>query len=105
MSESGPSQFYELAEYYDAINDWKDYQSESKRVESIARRFGPRGRTDGWMWRAGRGVISSSCAIDMPLWGLIPAEECFESPGTACRGFDSCLRTCVRSAWMNDLTS
>jgi SAM-dependent methyltransferase len=48
MTKSGPSQFYELAEYYDAINDWKDYYSESERVEGIARRFGLGGRT-AWL--------------------------------------------------------
>jgi SAM-dependent methyltransferase len=45
VTESGLSQFRELAEYYDAINDWKDYRGESERLETIARRFGRRGRT------------------------------------------------------------
>lgn len=45
MTRSGLSQFHELAEYYDANNDWKDYRSESKRLETIARRFGRPGRT------------------------------------------------------------
>lgn len=38
-------QFHGLAEYYDAINDWKDYRAESVRLETLARRFGPPGRT------------------------------------------------------------
>lgn len=41
----GLPQFQELAEYYDALNDWKDYRGECERLESIARRFGPPGRT------------------------------------------------------------
>jgi ubiquinone/menaquinone biosynthesis C-methylase UbiE len=44
-TEASLSQFHELAEYYDAINDWKDYRGESKRLESIVRRFGPPGKT------------------------------------------------------------
>jgi ubiquinone/menaquinone biosynthesis C-methylase UbiE len=39
------SQFHELAKYYDAINDWKNYRRESQRLERIARRFGRPGRT------------------------------------------------------------
>jgi ubiquinone/menaquinone biosynthesis C-methylase UbiE len=45
VTESGSSQFYELAEYYDPINDWKDYRGDSDRIEAIARRFGRPGRT------------------------------------------------------------
>ncbi len=45
VTGSGLSQFHELAEYYDAINDWKDYRVESERLETIARRFGRPGRT------------------------------------------------------------
>jgi ubiquinone/menaquinone biosynthesis C-methylase UbiE len=37
--------FHELAQYYDALNDWKDYEGESRRLEDIARRFGPKGNT------------------------------------------------------------
>jgi ubiquinone/menaquinone biosynthesis C-methylase UbiE len=32
------SQFHELANYYDPLNDWKDYRRESERLESIVRR-------------------------------------------------------------------
>lgn len=39
------SQFHELAKYYDALNDWKDYREESRRLEAIARRFGRSGKT------------------------------------------------------------
>lgn len=40
------SQFHELAQYYDAINDRKDYRVESERLEAIARRYGrPAGAT------------------------------------------------------------
>jgi ubiquinone/menaquinone biosynthesis C-methylase UbiE len=42
---TGPSQFRELAEYYDALNASKDYRGESERVEALARRFGHSGRT------------------------------------------------------------
>ncbi len=45
MTEAGLPQFHELAKYYDAINDWKDYEGESARLETLARRFGPAGRT------------------------------------------------------------
>ena len=45
MTGSGASQFHELAEYYDPINDWKDYRGESDRLDAIARRFGRPGRT------------------------------------------------------------
>jgi ubiquinone/menaquinone biosynthesis C-methylase UbiE len=41
----GLPQFQELAEYYDALNDWKDYRAEADRLEAIARRFGRSGRT------------------------------------------------------------
>jgi ubiquinone/menaquinone biosynthesis C-methylase UbiE len=44
-TSSALSQFHELAKYYDAINDWKNYRRESQRLESIARRFGRTGRT------------------------------------------------------------
>jgi ubiquinone/menaquinone biosynthesis C-methylase UbiE len=40
--------FYQLAEYYDSLNDWKDYAAESRRLESLARRFGRKGRTS-WL--------------------------------------------------------
>jgi len=39
-----PSQFRELAQYYDVLNAGKDYRGESARVESIARRFVGPGR-------------------------------------------------------------
>ena len=39
------SQFHELAKYYDALNDWKDYREETRRLEAIARRFGRPGKT------------------------------------------------------------
>ena len=42
------SQFHELAKYYDALNDWKDYRGESRRLEALARRFGPKQQT-GWL--------------------------------------------------------
>jgi ubiquinone/menaquinone biosynthesis C-methylase UbiE len=45
VTGSALSQFHELAEFYDALNDWKDYRSESERLEIIARRFGRPGRT------------------------------------------------------------
>jgi ubiquinone/menaquinone biosynthesis C-methylase UbiE len=48
VARAGPSQFYELAEYYDPLTDWKDYRGESDRIESIARRFGRPGRT-AWL--------------------------------------------------------
>jgi ubiquinone/menaquinone biosynthesis C-methylase UbiE len=38
-------QFHELAKYYDALNDWKDYREESRRLETIAQRFGRPGKT------------------------------------------------------------
>lgn len=44
-ARSGLSQFHELAEYYDALNEGKDYRGESERLEALARRFGPSGRT------------------------------------------------------------
>jgi SAM-dependent methyltransferase len=48
VSGSGLSQFRELAEYYDPLNDQKDYRGESERLETIARRFGRLGRT-AWL--------------------------------------------------------
>lgn len=42
MRGSGASQFYELAEYYDALNDWKNYRREATRLEALAQRFGAR---------------------------------------------------------------
>jgi ubiquinone/menaquinone biosynthesis C-methylase UbiE len=48
MTRKGLLQFHELAEYYDALNDWKDYRIESGRLEAIARRFGRSGRTS-WL--------------------------------------------------------
>jgi len=45
LAGPGLPQFQELAEYYDAINDWKDYRGECERLEAIARRFGRPGRT------------------------------------------------------------
>jgi ubiquinone/menaquinone biosynthesis C-methylase UbiE len=43
--DSGPSMYRGLAKYYDAIYDWKDYRSESRRLETIARRYVGTGRT------------------------------------------------------------
>ncbi len=40
MGGSDVSQFYELAPYYDAINDWKDYRREVDRLESLVRQLG-----------------------------------------------------------------
>ncbi len=40
MTGSRDAQFHELANYYDAINDWKDYRAESRRLETLARRQG-----------------------------------------------------------------
>jgi ubiquinone/menaquinone biosynthesis C-methylase UbiE len=48
VTGSGLSQFHELAEYYDPLNDQKDYRGESERLETIARRFGRPGRT-AWL--------------------------------------------------------
>ena len=45
MADSELSQFHELAKYYDAINDWKDYREEARRLEAIAQRFGRPGPT------------------------------------------------------------
>jgi trans-aconitate methyltransferase len=45
VTRTRPSQFHELAEYYDALNDSKDYRAESDRLETLARRFGRPGRT------------------------------------------------------------
>ena len=45
MSGSGLSLYHRLAKHYDAIYDWKDYEGESERLEAVARRFGPPGRT------------------------------------------------------------
>jgi len=43
-----PSQFYDLAKYYDALNDRKDYRGEVKRLEAIVRRFG-RPNSSTWL--------------------------------------------------------
>ena len=40
--------FHELAKYYDAINDWKDYRAEALRLEAIARQLGRPGTTS-WL--------------------------------------------------------
>ena len=45
MTRSGPYMYHELARYYDGIEAGKDYRSESKRLEVIARRLGRSGRT------------------------------------------------------------
>jgi ubiquinone/menaquinone biosynthesis C-methylase UbiE len=42
------SQFHRLANYYDAINDWKDYGAEAVRLEALARRYGRPGPTS-WL--------------------------------------------------------
>jgi len=41
-------EFHQLAEYYDALNDHKDYRAETRRLEAIARKLGPTGRTS-WL--------------------------------------------------------
>ena len=48
VTGTGLSQFHELAEYYDPLNDQKDYRGESERLETIARRFGRAGKT-AWL--------------------------------------------------------
>jgi ubiquinone/menaquinone biosynthesis C-methylase UbiE len=48
MSRRPISQFHELANYYDPLNDRKDYRGESERLEAIARRFGRGGKT-AWL--------------------------------------------------------
>ncbi|MGP8078832.1 MAG: class I SAM-dependent DNA methyltransferase [Thermoplasmata archaeon] len=48
VTAPGLSQFHELAKYYDPLNEQKDYRRESERLEKIARRFGPSGRT-AWL--------------------------------------------------------
>jgi len=47
MPRSGSVMFHELAPYYDTYLDDKDYRGESRRLESIARRYG---RTVGRSW-------------------------------------------------------
>jgi ubiquinone/menaquinone biosynthesis C-methylase UbiE len=44
VTRSDLAQFHELAKYYDAINDWKDYRAEAERLETIARHLGRTGR-------------------------------------------------------------
>ncbi|MFZ0891320.1 MAG: methyltransferase domain-containing protein [Thermoplasmata archaeon] len=48
MTDPNLVQFHELAKYYDAINDWKDYREETRRLEAIASRYGRRGKT-AWL--------------------------------------------------------
>lgn len=48
MTTSALSMYRELARYYDLLYDWKDYRSECKRLETIARRFGRPGKT-AWL--------------------------------------------------------
>ena len=48
VTRSRLSQFHELAEFYDPLNAGKDYRSEVRFLEAIARRLGPRGRTS-WL--------------------------------------------------------
>ncbi len=48
MIDSHPSQYHELADLYDPLNSWKDYASETKRIEAIAQRFGRPGKTS-WL--------------------------------------------------------
>jgi len=43
VTVSAPPQFHELAEYYDALNDRKDYRREAERLDSIVQRIGRRG--------------------------------------------------------------
>jgi ubiquinone/menaquinone biosynthesis C-methylase UbiE len=45
LAHSSLAQFHELAKYYDALNDWKDYRAETRVLEAIARRYGRRGKT------------------------------------------------------------
>jgi len=47
-TRSDSSQFYDLAEYYDPINDWKDYRGETRRLEAIVARFG-RPKSTTWL--------------------------------------------------------
>lgn len=48
MRDSDQAQFHELAKYYDAINDWKDYRAESDQLEALVRAAGLRGQTS-WL--------------------------------------------------------
>ncbi|HUI38753.1 MAG TPA: methyltransferase domain-containing protein, partial [Thermoplasmata archaeon] len=45
---SDVSQFYQLAKYYDPLNDWKDYRAESRRLIALARRWG-RPQSTSWL--------------------------------------------------------
>lgn len=47
-TDSGLSQFHELAEYYDVLNGPKDYRREAERLEAIVRRYGLSGTT-AWL--------------------------------------------------------
>jgi ubiquinone/menaquinone biosynthesis C-methylase UbiE len=48
MRVADQAQFHRLAEYYDALNEFKDYRQESRRLEGIARRFSL-GRPRTWL--------------------------------------------------------
>ena len=47
MSSRGPLMFYELAPFYDRLLEKKDYRSESRRLEELARKYG---RSGGNAW-------------------------------------------------------
>ncbi|MCI4356951.1 MAG: class I SAM-dependent methyltransferase [Thermoplasmata archaeon] len=62
--------FYQLAPYYDALNEWKDYATESRRLESLARRFGRKGRTSWLDVACGTGLHLSHLQRNHPVEGI-----------------------------------
>jgi len=74
---SGPvrSQFGELARYYDSLNDGKDYRAEAERLESLARRFGPPGRTSWLDVACGTGRHLEFLRREHPVVGLDRSRE------------------------------
>lgn len=71
---SGPMMFHELAGYYDALNAWKDYRSESVRLEGIARRYG---RSGGTSW------LDVACGTGKHLEFLRRGHDCVGVDGSA----------------------
>lgn len=68
-------QFHELARYYDALNERKDYRRESNRLESIARRYVRSGRTSWLDVACGTGRHLEWLRSRHPVVGLDASHE------------------------------
>jgi ubiquinone/menaquinone biosynthesis C-methylase UbiE len=75
VPRSDTSQFRELAEYYDPLNEGKDYRGEAERLEVLARRFGRAGRTTWLDVACGTGRHLEVLSRKRPCVGLDASSE------------------------------